>query len=473
MILCEFQEKAVAVLDRFNEPAGLMLVAALAICGLWFTVLTRGVQFRMIGESFRLLLAPTSKKDGIANGKRISSFAAFNVSLASRVGTGNLAGVATAIAIGGPGAIFWMWIMALIGGANAFIENTLSQLFKVKGEVSFVGGPAYYILKGIRKKWFATIFAVSIIICFGITNNMVQSNTISIAFRAAFGVNSWWMSAVLAIFTFAVIFGGIHRIARFSSVIVPVMALLYLVITVLVIIIRYESIPDVFMLIISNAFGYGQALGGGVGMAIVLGFKRGLFSNEAGEGSAPNVAATADVSHPVKQGIVQALGVFTDTLLICSCTAFIIISSGLFNTGSNGIELTQIALTDAIGPTGSVAIAVLIFFFAFSSVIGNYYYGESNLYFLTKSHRMLLIYRIMVGAVVAIGAVSALEVAWGLVDVFMFIMTVCNLIAIALLGKYAVRCLNDYQCQRRKGIDPQYHRSVNPEIAEATECWPE
>ena len=458
-------------LDLFNEPAGMVLVVALASCGLWFTIRSRGVQFRMLGEAFRLLFAPTAN-DGRPGDKRISSFEAFNISLASRIGTGNLAGVATAIAIGGPGAIFWMWVMALIGGANAFIECTLAQLFKTRGADSFVGGPAYYIYKGLHSRWFACVFAVAIILCFGITNNMVQSNTISLAFTSAFGIDGWWISAFLTAITLAVIFGGVHRIARFSSVIVPFMALLYLAVTVLVFVLRYDRIPDVFMLIIDNAFGAGPALGGGVGMAIILGFKRGLFSNEAGEGSAPNAAATADVSHPVKQGLIQALGVFTDTLLVCSCTAFIILCSGLYDSGANGIELTQIALTDAIGNIGSVLVAVFIFFFAFSSVIGNYYYGESNLYFLTKSRRALLVYRLVVGAVVFIGAIMTLEVAWGLVDVFMFIMTVCNLVALALLGKYALRCLDDYRRQRRLGKDPVYRSSVNPEIASETPSWP-
>lgn len=448
------------------------LVVALAVCGIWFTVRTGGVQFRMIGEAVRLLFAPVSK-DGQPKGKRVSSFEAFNISLASRIGTGNLAGVATAIALGGPGAVFWMWVMALIGGANAFVECTLAQLFKTRGADSFVGGPAYYIAKGIRSRWFACVFAVAIILCFGITNNMVQSNTISLAFTAAFDIDGWWMSVVLTVLTLAVIFGGVHRIARFSSVVVPFMALLYLIVTVTVFVLRYDRIPDVFLLIVENAFGVGPALGGGVGMAIIFGFKRGLFSNEAGEGSAPNAAAVADVSHPVKQGLIQALGVFTDTLLVCSCTAFIILCSGLYGGGANGIELTQIALTDAIGPTGSALIAVFIFFFAFSSVIGNYYYGECNLYFMTRSRRALTAYRLVVGAVVFAGAVMTLELAWGLVDFFMFIMTVCNLVALAMLGKYAMRCLADYRRQRREGLDPQYHRSVNPEIAGETTCWPE
>lgn len=468
----DFQARIVEALDLFNQPAGMVLVVVLCLCGIWFTIRTRGVQFRMIGEAFRLLFAPAAN-DAMTKGKRISSFEAFNVSLASRIGTGNLAGVATAIALGGPGAIFWMWVMALIGGANSFVECTLAQLFKSKGKDSFVGGPAYYIRKGLKSKWFGYVFAVTIILAFGVTNTMVQSNTINLAFSSAFSIDTFWMSIALTVFTLVVIFGGVHRIARFSSIVVPVMALLYFVVTIVVFWLRYDRIPEVFMLIVSNAFGVGPALGGGVGMAIILGFKRGLFSNEAGEGSAPNVAATADVSHPVKQGLIQALGVFTDTLLVCSCTAFIILCSGLYNNGANGVELTQLALTDAIGESGKIIIAILIFFFAYSSVIGNYYYGETNLYFMTKNKTAMFTYRVIVGGVVFIGGIMTLEVAWGLVDVFMFIMTACNIVAILMLGKYAIRCLEDYRRQRKEGKNPVYHRSVNPEIASETPCWPE
>ena len=465
----DFETRLVALLDAVNEPLGLVLVVLLALCGIWFTIRTRGVQFRMVGEAFRLLFS----KNGLQRGqKQISSFQAFNISLASRIGTGNLAGVATAIAIGGPGAVFWMWVMALIGGANAFIESTLAQLFKTRGRDSYIGGPAYYIFKGLKKKWFACLFAVAIILDFGLTNNMVQSNTISLAVSSAFGLDGIWLAVILTVLTLAVIFGGVQRIARFSSVVVPFMAILYLAVTILVLVLRFDRIPEVFMLIVRNAFGAGQVVGGGVGTAIIFGFKRGLFSNEAGEGSAPNAAATASVSHPVKQGLIQALGVFTDTLVICSCTAFIILCSGMYTSGVNGIELTQLALTNEVGPIGSALIAVLIFFFAFSSIIGNYYYGESNLYFMTKNKKVLLCYRLFVGILVFVGALATLDLAWGLVDLFMAVMTLCNLAAIILLGKYAVRCLDDYVAQRRAGRkEPEYRSSTIPEIADETECW--
>lgn len=458
------------LLDAINAPLGTALVVMLGVAGLWFTVRTGAVQFRMLGEMVRLLFESNSK----AHGKHISSFQAFNVSLASRIGTGNLAGVATAIAVGGPGAVFWMWIMALIGAASAFIESTLAQLFKEKGRDSFVGGPAYYITKGMGRRWFAVIFAVSLIIVFGWMNNMVQSNTISLACRQAFGIDTVATGVVLTLLSLVILFGGIQRIARVSSAVVPLMALVYLGITVYIFAVRHESIPEVFGMIVTDAFGWHQAAGGAVGTAIMMGFKRGLFSNEAGQGSAPNVAATAAVTHPVKQGLIQALGVFTDTLLVCSCTAFIILCSGLYSGGANGIALTQQAIDAELGGGwGSRIVAVLIFFFGFSSVIGNYYYGESNIRFLTTRRWVLPLFRLSVGAVVMVGAVMALEVVWGTTDIFMTIMTACNLVALASLGKYAVRALADYRSQRRRGLDPQYYRSAIPEIADRTECWPD
>ena len=355
-------------LNTINEPLGGMMVLILALTGVWFTFKTRGVQFRLMGEMVRLLFRPEGNTH---DGKHVSSFQAFTISLASRVGTGNLAGVATAIVIGGPGAVFWMWVMALIGSVNTFVECTLAQLFKERAKDSFIGGPAYYITKGIGKRWFACIFAVAIICQFGLTNNMVQANTISSAFTQAFGVSPYWMAAALTLLALLIVFGGIQRIAKVCAVIVPVMALGYLAIALWIVLANLPLIPHVFGIIIENAFGIGHVAAGALGKTVLMGFKRGLFSNEAGEGSAPNAAATADVSHPVKQGLIQTLGVFTDTLVVCSCTAFIILCSGLYTNGENGIELTQAALSFHIGEIGKTLIAVAILFFAFSSIIGN------------------------------------------------------------------------------------------------------
>lgn len=407
--------------------------------------------------------------------RRISSFQAFMVSLASRVGTGNLAGVATAIVVGGPGAIFWMWVMALIGSVNTFIECTLAQLFKSRGKDSFIGGPAWYITKGLHKRWFACIFAVAIIAQFGLTNNMVQANTISSAFGEAFHIPPVLMAIALCVLSLAVVFGGIQRISKVCSYIVPFMALAYLGIALWIVVTNITAIPKVLGIIVGSAFGFRQAAGGAVGMAILMGFKRGIFSNEAGEGSAPNAAATADISHPVKQGLIQTLGVFTDTLVVCTCTALIILCSGLYDSGANGIELTQAALSHHIGPAGKFIVAICIFFFAFSSVIGNYYYGECNITFLCNgwkhSGKAIFAYRLVLGVLIFVGSLMTIELVWALVDFCMVIMTVCNLIAILLLGRWAIRLLDDYRSQRKAGRDPVYHSSTIPEISGETECW--
>ena len=303
-----------------------ILIIMLLGCAIWFSIQTRFVQFRMIREMIVLLSESAGK--GKQGEKHVSSFQAFAISIASRVGTGNLAGVATAIAIGGPGAIFWMWVIALLGASSAFIESTLGQLYKIRGKDSFIGGPAYYMKKGLKQPWMGMLFAILISITFGFAFNSVQSNTICAAAEHAFGVNHIILGGVLTLLTLVIIFGGIQRIARVSSIIVPVMALGYVGLALVIVILNITHLPGVIALIISHAFGWEQALAGGVGMALIQGIKRGLFSNEAGMGSAPNAAATAHVSHPAKQGLIQTLAVFTDTLLICTCTAFIILFSG-------------------------------------------------------------------------------------------------------------------------------------------------
>ncbi len=458
------------IIDNINSYLSYLLIILLPATALWFTFKTKGAQFRMIGEMIRELSRSGKRSKG---GKGVSSFQAFTISIASRVGTGNLAGVSTAIAIGGPGAVFWMWVVALLGGANAFVESTLAQLFKSRGEGSFIGGPAYYIQKGLGSKWFAGLFSVLLIFTFGFAFNSVQSNTIASAYNTAFGINPLHSGIAITLFTLVIIFGGIQRIAKFSQSVVPVMAIIYLLMAIVVIILRIDRIPEVFSMIISDAFGWEQAMGGGVGVAIEMGVKRGLFSNEAGMGSAPNVAATADVSHPVKQGLIQSLSVYTDTLIICSCTAFIILCSGLYGSDYKGIELTQMSLNQEVGAWGSYFIAVIILFFAFTSIIGNYYYGESNVIFLTRNKLALQLFRALVGFMVMFGSISELNVVWGFADITMSLMTICNLIAIVLLGRYAVLALNDYLSQRKKGIDPIYHSSTIAEIADKTECWNE
>jgi len=452
---------------------GYVLIGALIACGLWFTWRTHFVQFRMVGEMIRLL-TDTALATTKGGHRHVSSFQAFAVSVATRVGTGNLAGVATAITIGGPGSVFWMWAIALIGSATAFVESTLAQLFKQRNDESFIGGPAYYIRKGLHSRWMSALFAILITITFGLSFNSIQSNTICGAMEQAFGWSPLWVGVILAAGALLIVFGGIHRIARFSSIIVPVMAIGYFVLAVFVIIANIEQIPHILKVIITNAFGVEQVAGGGLGATMMNGIKRGLFSNEAGEGSAPNVAATAAVSHPVKQGLIQALGVFTDTLLVCSCTAFIILISGLYTTpGLNGIGLTQQALQSEVGASGPIFIAVAILLFAFSSIIGNYYYGEANIRFLTDNPHVLTVYRLFSGGVFVIfGAMATLEMVWNIGDLCMAMLTACNLIAIGALSHYAFRLLDDYWKQKRQGVkDPVFHRRQLPEIEKELECW--
>lgn len=475
------------MLNEINDFLwGYLLIGVLVLCGLWFTWKTRGVQFRMVGEMLRLLTDSATSgtsKLGSKGRKHISSFQAFAVSVATRVGTGNLAGVATAIAIGGPGAVFWMWFIALIGSATAFVESTLAQLFKRRGnrmtasachKDSFIGGPAYYIEKGLHCRWLSVVFAVLITITFGLSYNSIQSNTICGAMQEAFGWNPLAVGIVLAVMSLVIVFGGIHRIANVSAILVPLMAVGYFVLVVVIILMNIQLVPHVLKVIVTNAFGFQQGVGGALGVTIMTGVKRGLFSNEAGEGSAPNVAATATVTHPVKQGLVQSLGVFTDTLLVCSCTAFIILISGLYRSPElNGIALTQAALQSEIGSFGPTFIAIAIFLFAFSSIIGNYYYGEANIRFMTANPTILTVYRLCSGGVMVVfGALASLDIVWSLGDLCMALLTSCNLVAIIALGKYAFRLLDDYRRQKRDGIkEPVFHRSLFPEIENNLECW--
>ena len=448
-----------------------ILIIMLLGCAIWFSVRTRFVQFRMIREMIVLLSESAGK--GKHGEKHVSSFQAFAISIASRVGTGNLAGVATAIAIGGPGAVFWMWVIALLGASSAFIESTLAQLYKIRGKDSFVGGPAYYMKKGLKQPWMGMLFAVLISITFGFAFNSVQSNTNCGAAEHAFGFDHTVLGGILTALTLLIIFGGIRRIARVSSIIVPIMALGYVGLALVIVLLNITQLPGVISLIVSHAFGWEQALGGGVGMALMQGIKRGLFSNEAGMGSAPNAAATANVTHPVKQGLIQTLAVFTDTLLICTCTAFIILFSGAPLDGSaNGVQLTQQALTNEIGASGGVFVAVALFFFAFSSILGNYYYGEANIRFITEKKWVLHSYRILVGGMVLFGSVATLDMVWSLADITMALMAICNLIAILFLGKYAVRLLSDYRAQKKAGIQsPVFKKETMPEIEKDLECW--
>lgn len=454
-----------------------LMVGLLLGAALFFTVYSRGVQFRMIPEMVKLLFESSKNHenpdDPLPKKKTINSFQAFAVSLASRVGTGNIAGVAIAIAVGGPGAVFWMWVVAFIGSANAFIESTLAQLFKVRGKDEFRGGPAYYIMKGLHQKWWAITFSVLITLTFGLAFNTVQANTIVTAFNNTFGLPPLWVGIVTTVISMIVICGGIQRISKVSEIIVPIMAGFYILMAVYIICVHITELPNVIGLIVRNAFGLEQTVGGGMGMALILGVKRGLFSNEAGEGSTPNAAATADISHPVKQGLIQTLGVYTDTLLVCTSTAFIILCSGIFDNGLTGISLTEAALRKETGEFATWFLAIAIYLFAFTSVIANYYYGETNLNFIYKNKYIIYSFRLLVGGTLMLGALSTLEFVWAISDITMGLMTLCNIVAILFLGKYAIRCLKDYQRQLKEGKDPQFTCKTIPELeTEIRDSWP-
>jgi len=457
-----------SLINFFNDILwSYVLIVMLLFVGTYFTLKTKFVQIRYFGQMIKILGDSVGHKGGV------SSFKAFCISTASRVGTGNLAGVAIAIASGGPGAIFWMWLIAIIGGASSFVESTLAQIYKVKDGEAFRGGPAYYMEKALNKRWMGVAFSILISITFGLIFNSVQSNTISLAFHEAFKLDRTIIGIVLAIATGAIIFGGVQRIANFSAAVVPVMAILYILVSLYVIVSNISMVPEIFRDIVENAFGIRQAVGGGIGAAIMTGVKRGLFSNEAGMGSAPNAAAAAETSHPVKQGFVQTLGVFTDTILICSCTAFMVLISGAHKTeGLTGIQLTQNALSSQVGGWGNIFIALCILLFAFSSIIGNYYYGETNIEFLTPNKTWLNLYRVGVIGMVMFGSIGELALVWNMADLFMGLMAVLNLIAIFLLGKVAFEALGDYSNQKESGLDPRFNKNdIDMPYGERVECW--
>lgn len=448
-----------------------LLIIVLVGVGLFFTFKTRCIQFRLIPEMFRLL---TEKSPKDQKGKKgISSFQAFTISAASRIGTGNIAGVATAIALGGPGAVFWMWIIALIGGASALIESTLAQVHKVKDPITgmYKGGPAYYIEKGLNKKWMGILFAVVITLTYGFVFNAVQANTITIAFEESFDTNRLLVGIIISILTAIIVFGGLKRIVNVTQIIVPVMAIAYIAIALIVVILNMTALPEVIMLIFKSAFGLEEAFAGMIGAAIMNGIKRGLFSNEAGMGSAPNAAATASVSHPVKQGLIQALGVFIDTLVVCTATAAIVLLSDAYlQSDAASVNLTQASLVGSLGDWSGIFLAIAVFLFAFSTIIGNYYYGETNIGFIKESKTALLLFRILVVGFVLFGSIAKVQVVWDLADLFMAIMALINLIAILLLWKVAKPVINDYLEQRKKGKDPVFYKKNVPNIGDV-ECW--
>lgn len=452
-----------------------LLIPLVVVAGLYFTIRSKAVQLRLFPEMLRVLKDPApAGKDGR---KAVSSFGAFTISAAARVGTGNIAGVATAITLGGAGAVFWMWVMALVGAASAFVESVLAQLYKVRGaDGEFRGGPAYYMRKGLKKPWLGALFAVVITVTFGFVFNAVQSNTITaVAGGSLDAADSDWFAPVTGVVVAGllglVIFGGVRRIASVTQLLVPVMAVCYLLLGTAVVLLNVDDVPRVLADIVGGAFGVREVAGGAIGAAIQHGIRRGMFSNEAGLGSAPNAAATADVTHPVKQGLVQSLGVFFDTLLICSMTAFIILTANPELSGRQGADLTQSALTATLGGWAGHALTVIVFMLCFSTLIGNYYYGESNIRFMTRRAWILPSYRVLVLVTVVLGALGSVSVVWNLADVFMGVMALVNLLAILPLSAVAFRLLDDYLAQRADGLDPVFSNDRLPGLPGTSECW--
>jgi len=455
----------------FWNKMGLLVFVLIAV-GLFFTLGTRFVQIRFLKDGFKMML---QGRGHLSKGD-ISPFQAFVTGLASRVGTGNIAGVATAIAVGGPGAIFWMWITALLGMASAFAESTLAQVFKINHhDNTFRGGPAYYIQKGLGSRGWGVAFALSLILAFGFVFNAVQANSIVAATQGAWGWNPLYVGIGLVLLTMPIIFGGMRTIARVAELIVPIMAILYLGVSFFVVLTHLEDLPVLLMRIINGAFGLEQVAGGVAGSAIQAamsnGIKRGLFSNEAGMGSAPNAAAIATTRHPVNQGIVQMMGVFVDTILICSSTAFIVLLADVSpDLGLKGVALTQKAMEITMGPWAVNFLAVAVFLFAFTSVIGNYAYAEGNLEFINKKPLALFLFRMTVLAMVMLGALIEVPVVWDMADLAMGIMALINLGAIILLSKTLFVVLNDYESQRSANIaKPIFKAQEYPELAKKIE----
>lgn len=451
--------------NDINTPLWQVLIWLLLGVGLFFTLATGFVQLRLFGRSIKEMLGGRAKGD---DPHGITPFQAFATGLASRVGVGNIAGVAIAIALGGPGAVFWMWVTALIGMSSAFAESSLAQLFKIRDHKNghFRGGPAYYITQGMGQKWLAVLFSLSLIFCFGLVYESVQANSVAVATETAWGLNKHVVGVVLVICTAPIIFGGIKRVAHVAEMLVPLMAGVYLLMALYVVAANIAEVPRVFSLIMGHAFDFSAAGGGAAGAvtaAMMNGIKRGLYSNEAGQGSAPNAAAAADVKHPVSQGMIQMLGVFVDTIIVCSCTAFMVLLSGVTPSETlTGVQLTQAALVEHVGTWGADFLAVTLILFAFTTVIGNYAYAESNVRFIYNHWALITVFRMAVLGMVYFGAVAKVPLVWDMADLAMGTMALINLIAIVILSPLVFLLLKDYNAKLKMGKEPEFKLSEHP-----------
>ena len=438
-----------------------ILVVVLSLAGIWFTVKTKGVNFTMIGEAVRVLKEKPEEEGAI------SSFKALMVSTASRVGTGNIVGVSTAVVIGGFGSVFWMWVIAFIGMASAFVESTLAQIYKRKDkDGGSYGGPAYYIEDALHSRTFGVVFAVFLILTYAGGFNMLASYNLQSAFTAfdfyVEGKTCWIIGAILAISVGYCIFGGGKRIASVTGVLVPFMGVLYIAVALIVVLTHASLIPSMFKEIFANAFDFQSAAGGFAGSCMIYGFKRGLFSNEAGVGSAPNAAASASVSHPVKQGLVQMFSVFLDTIVLCTCTAFMCMCCGIAPTEElAGVGMVQAATGTILGTTGgAVFVAVALALFAFTTLLGNFFYVDNNLAFINNrvmpGDKFMKVFRVIAAVVIFLGAGLSMTAAWAIADILMALMCLVNIPACMLLGKVAYKALDDYKKQRAEGKNPVF-----------------
>lgn len=457
----------IMLMNFINTANGLLwgsvLIVALLGTGIFFTIKTNFMQFKMIKEMIILI---TGKRDHSTDSEGISSFQAFCIGTATRVGAGNISGVAVAIAAGGPGAIFWMWMVALLGAPSAFVESTLSQVFKVKDDSGvYKGGPSHYMEKGLNAKWLGIAFAICCVTAYGLIFNAVLSHEISASFEQAFGINKLVTTLVVMAMVGWAIFGGAKRIATLTEKMVPVMAGIYILLAIYLIATNLGAMPGIITLIVKNAFGIEQIIGGGMGAAISSGVARGLFSNEAGMGGGSIASAAATVSHPIKQGLVQTFGVFIDTLIICSATAVMVLIGGdLYTEGLSGVQLVQASLAQQIGVFGEIFIAISIFLFAISTIFGCFYYGESSATFIKDSSSTKNIYKLAGIGMVLFGGIAQSSLVWSLADMAMGIMALINIVAILPLSGIAFKLFKDYKAQLAMGQDPIFNKDEFPEI---------
>ena len=438
---------------------GYILIIMLVAGGLFFTLRTRFAQFRLFGQQIR------SVTEKPADGKSVSSFQALMVSTASRVGTGNVVGVSTALCLGGFGSVFWMWVIAIIGGASALIESTLAQIYKKRGPNGSYGGPAYYIEAAFKCRPLAIVFSVLLILTYGFGFNMLASYNLQSTFSAYSFYNEKWtpliIGLILAVLVGYCLFGGGKRVIKVTSFLVPIMGVAYILIALIIVFMNISSLPSVFSRIFTEAFDLQAIFGGFSGSCVMYGIKRGLYSNEAGVGSAPNASASAEVSHPVKQGLVQVLSVFIDTVLVCSATAFMCMCSGIEPSADiSGAPYVQASLSAVLGQFGPIFITVAMILFAFTTLLGNLYYVDQCIFYIMKrvpGKKFMTAYHIIASLLVLLGAVLSADLLWNIADITMGAMAIINIPVIVILSKYAVRALNDYDKQRKEGKDPVFH----------------